>query len=129
MSCYNKKKLEESGVSLTERTCSPYNPIIKQIVDDCLGLPIYPVTSVDAVIDEEGNTLRDLLEELSNLTGESNPEYIKIWQKINEILQTIQDLKDIYLTENSTVIVTLRRDLETLKELVRYIARMGEESN
>jgi len=34
------------------------------MVDDCLGLPIYPVASVDSVIDEEGKTLRQLLAEL-----------------------------------------------------------------
>jgi len=34
------------------------------MVDDCLGLPIYPVSSIDAVIDENGNTLRKLLDEL-----------------------------------------------------------------
>jgi hypothetical protein len=64
MSCCKKTKPEESGVHLTERTCSPYNPIIKQLVDDCLGLPIYLITSIDAVINEDGKTLRELLEEL-----------------------------------------------------------------
>ena len=72
MACGQKKQNNnEGGVHLTERTCSPYNPIIKQIVDDCLGLPIYPVSSIDAVIDEDGKTLRQLLEDLLMLQDRS----------------------------------------------------------
>ena len=127
MSCCKKTKPVESGVHLTERTCSPYNPIIKQLVDDCLGLPIYLITSIDAVIDEDGKTLRDLLEELQNLAGDNNPEIQKIWVKINEILEDMDNLD--YLTENSEVIINLRQGLETLQQLVQHIARMGDESD
>lgn len=96
MACGQKKQnTNEGGVHLTERTCSPYNPIIKQIVDDCLGLPIYPVTSIDAVIDEDGNTLRKLLEDLLDQihTGGS------ITEQIEHILQTIEDLDETYVTK------------------------------
>jgi len=40
------------------------------MVDDCLGMPIYLVSSIDAIIDEEGRTLRQLLEDIQ--TGASN---------------------------------------------------------
>ena len=96
MACGQKKQnTNEGGVHLTERTCSPYNPIIKQIVDDCLGLPIYPVTSIDAVIDEDGNTLRKLLEDLLDQikTGGS------ITEQIEHILQIIEDLDETYVTK------------------------------
>lgn len=96
MSCGQKNQNnQKGGVHLTERTCSPYNPIIKQMVDDCLGLPIYPVTSVDAVIDEEGNTLRRLLDELLDKvkSGQSdvNIEITKIRNLLEQLEERVVD--------------------------------------
>ena len=115
MSCGQKKTQEQNGVHLTERTCSPYNPIIKQIVDDCLGLPIYPITSIDAVIDEEGNTLRVLLEKLSQYTVEGiNIE--EIISRINDRLGEIEDsLNDS----------TSKQELNSLKSLVWAISSLA----
>ena len=93
MACGQKKQNNtQTGVHLTERTCSPYNPIIKQIVDDCLGLPIYPVTSIDAVIDEDGNTLRKLLEDLILQINEGDSSYEEIVNKITQIEIAIEGL-------------------------------------
>lgn len=93
MACGQKKQNNtQTGVHLTERTCSPYNPIIKQIVDDCLGLPIYPVTSIDAVIDEDGNTLRKLLEDLILQINDGDSSYEEITNKITQIEIAIEGL-------------------------------------
>jgi hypothetical protein len=40
------------------------------MVDDCLGVPIYLVSSIDAIIDEEGRTLRQLLEDIQTGTSD-----------------------------------------------------------
>lgn len=93
MGCKQKKQNNnQGGVHLTERTCSPYNPIIKQIVDDCLGLPIYPVTSVDAVIDENGDTLRKLLQDLLDQIKEGSFNTQQLQQMIEEALGRLSDI-------------------------------------
>lgn len=93
MGCQQKKQNNnQGGVHLTERTCSPYNPIIKQIVDDCLGLPIYPVTSVDAVIDENGDTLRKLLQDLLDKIKEGSFNVQQLQQMIEESLSRLSDI-------------------------------------
>lgn len=117
MACGQKKQNNnEGGVHLTERTCSPYNPIIKQIVDDCLGLPIYPVSSIDAVIDEDGKTLRQLLEDLLSQIKEGNLDFN---QYIEEIQSKLEDL-DIKFAS--------RQELETLKTLVWAISSMANDN-
>lgn len=114
MACGQKKQNNnEGGVHLTERTCSPYNPIIKQIVDDCLGLPIYPVSSIDAVIDEDGKTLRQLLEDLLIQIKEGDLDFS---QYIEEIQSKLEDL-DVKFAS--------RQELETLKTLVWAISSMA----
>lgn len=101
MSCGKKKQnTNEGGVHLTERTCSPYNPIIKQIVDDCLGLPVYPVTSIDAVIDEDGNTLRRLLEELLDKINGGSFDFSS---QIEEIQNIINNLDATYVNEEDLI--------------------------
>lgn len=113
MGCGQKKQNTETGVHLTERTCSPYNPIIKQIVDDCLGLPIYPVTSVDAVIDEEGNTLRKLLEDGIGVNSEELINYID--SKLQEVSETYVTSNQFTTLVNQTLPNTYaRKSLETL---------------
>ena len=113
MGCGQKKQNTETGVHLTERTCSPYNPIIKQIVDDCLGLPIYPVTSVDAVIDEEGNTLRKLLEDGIGINSEELINYIN--SKLEEVSETYVTSNQFTTLVNQTLPNTYaHKSLETL---------------
>lgn len=117
MACGQKKQNNnEGGVHLTERTCSPYNPIIKQIVDDCLGLPIYPVSSIDAVIDEDGKTLRQLLEDLLIQIKEGDLDFN---QYIEEIQSKLEDL-DVKFAS--------RQELETLKTLVWAISSMANDN-
>lgn len=117
MACGQKKQNNnEGGVHLTERTCSPYNPIIKQIVDDCLGLPIYPVSSIDAVIDEDGKTLRQLLGDLLIQIKEGDLDFN---QYIEEIQNKLEDL-DVKFAS--------RQELETLKTLVWAISSMANDN-
>lgn len=125
MACGQKKQnTNEGGVHLTERTCSPYNPIIKQIVDDCLGLPIYPVTSVDAVIDEDGNTLRKLLEDLLNQIKEGNSDLDDdIENKINELLQYIAN-NYVNNTTYSSEQTTQNNAIETIRTLLYAISAL-----
>ena len=126
MACGQKKQNTESGVHLTERTCSPYNPIIKQMVDDCLGLPIYPVTSVDAVIDEEGKTLRQLLQELSDLFGEGNVDIKDIKIKIEEIEQAITYIENNYAKKTDLNDYVTNDTFNNLKKLVWAISALTD---
>jgi len=48
------------------------------MVDDCLGIPVYPVSSIDAIIDEDGNTLRSLLAEVNTIIMADNPNIDKL---------------------------------------------------
>lgn len=126
MACGQKKQNTESGVHLTERTCSPYNPIIKQMVDDCLGLPIYPVTSIDAVIDEEGKTLRQLLQELSDLFGEGNVDIKDIKIKIEEIEQALTFIENNYAQKTDLNNYVTNDTFNNLKKLVWAISALTD---
>ena len=97
MACGQKKQnTQEGGVHLTERTCSPYNPIIKQMVDDCLGVPIYLISSIDAIINEDGKTLRQLLEEIQVGVNEGSSD---LQETIEQIQALIRDLDATYATD------------------------------
>lgn len=135
MSCGQKKQQQnnEGGVHLTERTCSPYNPIIKQIVDDCLGLPIYPVSSIDAVIDEDGNTLRKLLDELVteirdgnyNITNDIDSKIVYLQEFIEQNytnLEAFEELKTLLYA------ISALKTIESA-ELEKYIFVRDENSN
>lgn len=99
MSCGQKNQNKpEGGLHLTERTCSPYNPIIKQIVDDCLGLPVYPVTSIDAVIDEDGNTLRKLLDDLIDQIKNGTFDIPELKEKIEYIENIVNTINSNYIS-------------------------------
>ena len=112
MSCGQKKQNKPGGIHLTERTCSPYNPIIRQMVDDCLGLPVYPVTSIDSFIDEDGNTLRKLLEDLKlQITEGLSIE--EITQRIETILSNLNN----YVTTEQFV---------SLKDWLLKISSLGD---
>ena len=110
----NQNNTQQGGVHLTERTCSPYNPIIKQMVDDCLGMPIYLVSSIDAIIDEEGRTLRQLLEDIQ--TGASNGT-IDLQNAITEIQDFITHIDTYYTSE-----VERLADKETLQSNISQVA-------
>lgn len=131
MACGQKKQnTNEGGVHLTERTCSPYNPIIKQIVDDCLGLPIYPVTSIDAVIDEDGNTLRKLLDELLNEIKEGGTNVSDLIQEIQNIIDNLGDtyVTNAFLGEKLDELNDLyasKRLVENLKTLLWAISALS----
>ena len=138
MACGQKKQNnQEGGVHLTERTCSPYNPIIKQIVDDCLGLPIYPVSSIDAVIDEDGNTLRKLLDELVNQINGGQSNLTEIIRQIQLAITTIegnylteQDLNNVLSGYATTASLnSLSGSLDSLKSLLWAISALTDTSN
>ena len=97
----NQNNTQQGGVHLTERTCSPYNPIIKQMVDDCLGVPIYLVSSIDAIIDEEGRTLRQLLEDIQTGTSDGT---LNLQEIIEQIQNTLATLNTIYATDSELTI-------------------------
>ena len=122
MACGQKKQnTNEGGVHLTERTCSPYNPIIKQIVDDCLGLPIYPVSSIDAVIDEDGNTLRKLLNDLLDQIKSGSSD---VTTQIENILSIVDHLDDVYVSE--TEFSAFLADLTNKLKLLYKISSMNQ---
>lgn len=131
MACGQKKQNnQEGGVHLTERTCSPYNPIIKQMVDDCLGLPIYPVSSIDAVIDENGNTLRKLLDELVDQINGGQSDLTGI---IKQIQLTIATIEENYLTEQDLTEIlntyVTKESLNNLKSLLWAISALKNINN
>jgi len=59
------------------------------MVDDCLGLPIYPVSSIDAVIDEDGNTLRKLLEDLLDKINSGSTDLAELIEQIQVSIEYI----------------------------------------
>lgn len=135
MACGQKKQNNsEGGVHLTERTCSPYNPIIKQIVDDCLGLPIYPVTSIDAVIDEEGNTLRKILENFidyikSDEFDQSDFEsrLTELNNRITQLASQLSGLSDIYALKSE--LDSIQDDIAGLLSWIRLISKVDNMSS
>ena len=134
----NQNNTQQGGVHLTERTCSPYNPIIKQMVDDCLGVPIYLVSSIDAIIDEEGRTLRQLLEDIQTGTSDGT---LNLQETIEQIQNTLATLNTIYATDSELTIAkgeleesisTVSSNLETLKKYllaVYNLAQYGTSTN
>ena len=132
MSCGQKKQnTNEGGVHLTERTCSPYNPIIKQIVDDCLGLPIYPVSSVDAVINEEGRTLRQILEDILNNLNQNTDNFDGLIDDINEAMEKLEEIENAYVskTELQTAIAAILENLNGLKAWLMLISKFDRDSS